>query len=102
MTTNYSRSQFYTFEELTEQQKEQVMSDYCFENSDAISTMYVKLKCTNFTNPENNIARVLPLSMFERTASKFTHGIFATSAFDGYFITIDKSNEYAVVAHKCF
>ncbi len=102
MTTNYSRSQVYDYSELTEDQQAQVKNDYGFENSDCYSSSYVVLNCTNYTNAENNKPVALPLSMFMRTGSKFTHGIFSTSAFDGYFITFDRRNEYATIAHKYF
>jgi len=102
MTTNYSRSQIYTFDELNTDQQKKVLNDYCFELSDANSTSYVKLNCTNYTNPANNIPVFLPLCMFMRTGSDFTHGIYSTSVFDGYFITFDRCNEYAVIAHKYF
>ncbi len=102
MTTNYSRSQIYQFDDLNDNEQQQVITDNGFELSDCYSTSYVKLVCNNFTNPVNNITRILPMSMFMRTGSKFTHGIYSTSAFDGYFITFDRDNEYCTIAHKYF
>jgi hypothetical protein len=91
MTSTYNRSQVYDFNDLSETQQQQVIDDYGFENSDCQSTSYVKLNDS-----------FIPLSMFMRADSKFTHGIFSTSAFDGYFITFDRRNEYATIAHKHF
>jgi hypothetical protein len=105
MTTNYSRSQVYHYNDLTEEQQQQVKSDYCFEDSDCYSTSYVILKGKNLNKSVNNrdsIDMAIPLSMFMRTGSKFTHGIFSTTVFDGFFITFDKRNEYATIAHKYF
>lgn len=102
MTTNYSRSQIYSFDELSEKEQQQVMNDYCLELSDCHSTSFVKLVPTNYTNKANNVPVYLPLSMFMRTGSKFTHGIYNTSSFDGYFVTFDRHNEYCTIAHKYF
>jgi len=103
MTTNYNRSQIYSFDELSENQQLQTMTDNCLELSDCHSTSFVKFSPTNFTNKANNVPTFLPLSMFMRTNNnKFTHGIYGTSAFDGYFITFDRQNEYCVIAHKYF
>lgn len=104
MTTNYSRSQIYDYADLSAELQAQVKSDYGFEDSDCYSSSYVVLKATNYTNPENNKSYALPLSMFMRAdkSNKFTHGIYSTSAFDGYFVTFDRRNEYAVIAHKYF
>jgi len=103
MTTNYSRSQIYSFDELTENEQLEIMNTQGFELSDCHSTSFVKLIRTNCTNPVNNVPEFLPLSMFMRVDNgKFTHGIYSTSAFDGYFVTFDRHNEYCVIAHKYF
>jgi len=95
MTTSYNRSQTYSFDELTTEQQNWIQSTYFDELSDCHSTMYVILnRCKN---------EPLPLSMFMRVdKNNFTHGVYSTSAFDGYFITFDRCNEYCVIAHKYF
>jgi hypothetical protein len=46
---------------------------------------------------------ILPLCMFIKTdKNNFTHGIFGTSYFSGYFITLNKSNDEAVISYKYF
>ena len=96
MTTTYNRSQIYQFSELKEQQQQQIINDYGFELSDCHSNSYVIHKGKKFTS-------ALPLGMFMRCdKNKFTHGIYSTSAFDGYFITLNRSNDEAVIAHKYF
>lgn len=105
MTTHYSRSQVYSFCDLSEEQQQQVVKDFCFENSDCHSTSYVVLSGTNLNksvNSSDTVNMALPLSMFMATETKFTHGIFGTSVFDGFFVTFDRTNEYAVIAHKYF
>lgn len=102
MTSHYNRSQIYSFDELNEKQQAEIKDIYSFENSDCYSTNYVKLirKSPNGIQNED----FLPLCMFMRTDrnNNFTHGIYSTSAFDGYFITLSKCNSEAVIAHKYF
>lgn len=102
MTTNYNRSQIYSFNDLSEVEQKETINETGFELSDCQSTSFVKFDPKNYTNPENNKPSFLPLSMFMRTGAKFTHGIYSTSAFDGYFITFDRQNEYCTIAHKYF
>lgn len=103
MTTNYSRSQSYNFDELTENQQLEILNNYSFEISDCHNTSFVKLIKTNCTNPINNVSEFIPLSMFMRVDNNnFTHGIYSTSAFDGYFVTFSRDNEYCTIAHKYF
>ena len=95
MTTTYNRSQTYSFDELNADQQNYIQSTYFDELSDCYSSMYV-IHDRNKNEP-------LPLSMFMRTdKNNFTHGIYSTSAFDGYFITFDRCNEYCTIAHKYF
>lgn len=102
MTTSYNRSQVYYFDELNDPQKEQVKNDYCLEDSDCYSNSFVKF------NRKNVGAEFIPMDMFIRTnlhgntPNNFTHGIHSTSAFDGYFITFNRSNDECVIAHKYF
>lgn len=92
MTTIYNRSEILTWDELTDENQSLVLSDYCYELEQAEEDRYVILD-----------GDAIPLGMFMRTTNnKFTHGIYSTSAFDGYFITLAKSNDCAVVAHKYF
>ena len=96
MTTNYNRSQLYDYSELSEEQKQDIKNTYSLEDSDCYSTMYVILK----RDKRNDI---LPLNMFMRAdKNNFTHGVYSTSYFDGYFITFNRSNDEAVIAHKYF
>jgi hypothetical protein len=97
MTSVYNRSRIYNFNELSDKEQEEVKNTYSFEESDAQGTMYVKLKMKDRTE-------ILPLCMFIKTDYKniFTHGIFGTSYFSGYFITLNKTNNEAVIAYKHF
>lgn len=95
MTSTYNRSYFYGFNELNEVQQKWIQDTYFDELSDCHSTAYVILK-SNKNEP-------LPLGMFMRTdGNKFTHGIYSTSAFDGYFITLSEDCQECVIAHKHF
>ncbi len=96
MTSGYNRSGIVQFSELSEDQQKQVLDDYSFEESDAYSTGYVMF------DSKAGIEIALPLCMFMKTYSRFTHGIYSTSAFDGYFITFNRGNDCAVIAHKHF
>ena len=95
MTTSYNRSYLFDFNDLDAKQQSWVQSTYFDELSDCHSTMYVILL--------RDKAEPLPLSMFMRTTNNnFTHGVYSTSAFDGYFITISRDNQECVIAHKYF
>jgi hypothetical protein len=98
MTNYYNKSEFYSFEELTEVEQLQVVNDFCFDTEELqAETQYVKLE-----HPKRG-AEFLPLSNFMRTSNNnFTHGIFSTSAFDGYFITLSNCGSMCVIAHKYF
>ena len=96
MTSVYNRSQLYDFNDFSEEEQEGIKNTYSFEESDAQSTTYVKLKMKDRTE-------ILPLCMFIKTdKNNFTHGIFGTSYFSGYFITLNKSNDEAVISYKYF
>ncbi len=95
MTSSYNRSYFFSFNELNEKQQQWIKSTYFDEDSDCHSDTYV-IHHRNKDEP-------LPLGMFMRTDNnRFTHGIYGTSAFDGYFITISRDNQECVIAHKHF
>lgn len=102
MTSTYNRSQIYDASELDNNQKAQVMNDFCFEESDFYSASYAKFQ------PKNRSAEFIPLNMFIRTnlhgnkPNSFTHGVYGLSAFDGYFVTFNRSNDECVIAHKHF
>lgn len=92
MTRTYSRSEIVSYYDLTEAQQSEVIDTYYDTAAEADEDSYVILE----DSP-------LPLSMFMRTdKNNFTHGIYSTSAFDGYFITLAKSGDCATVAHKHF
>lgn len=95
MTSSYNRSYFFNFSELNEQQQAWIKNIYFEEDSDCYDNNYVILN-SNKNEP-------LPTSMFMRTKhNNFTHGIYSTSAFDGYFITISRDGQEVVIAHKYF
>jgi hypothetical protein len=96
MTRNYNRSLILSYYDLTEEQQNEVLSNFCFERSDAEQSNYVISK---FKGEEIAV----PLSVFIRTdKNNFTHGIFSESYFSGYFITLSKCNTEAVIAYKYF
>lgn len=98
MTSMYNRSQVYSFNELTEQQQNEILDTYSFEQSDAQQTSYIKFINSKLLNVE-----FLPLNMFIRVdKSNFTHGVYGTSYFSAYYITFNRSNDEAVIAYKHF
>lgn len=89
-TVHYNRSQILSYYELTEDQQLAVMNDYCLELFQAGEESFVL--CNE---------HVIPLGMFTRIEnSKVWHGSYATSAFTGYLIRINRTNEFALVAMK--
>lgn len=96
MTRNYNRSEIYSYYELTETQQKQVIEDFSMSEAEAQETSFVIIKF-------HGKADALPLSMFlHQGGNNFTHGIFSDSYFSGYFVTLNKSNDEAVVAYKYF
>lgn len=96
MTRNYNRSYLYSFEELTKEQQKQMLGNYFSDISEATNDKFV------ISERENN-EDVIPLSMFIKTnGNKFSHGIFSDSYFSGYFITLNKFCDEAVIAYKYF
>jgi hypothetical protein len=93
MTRNYNRSHIFSFNELPDNLQAEILEDR--ELSDAHSTSYVILK-------EDGEKTALPLDMFMRTDSNFTHGIYSDSYFSGYFVTLSRCNSEAVIAYKYF
>lgn len=97
MTTSYNRTEVITFYELSEEQKKDILENHSYSEEDAEEQMYVMFD----GHAGKEIA--LPLGVFIKTENnKFTHGIYSTSAFDGYFITFDSKFESAIIAHKYF
>ncbi len=102
MTTSYNRSQIISFFELSEEQKQDIRNNYYDELQDAENDSYVMF------DEQDGKETALPLGMFMSTnlhtmkASNFTHGIYSTSAFDGYFITLSRRNDECIIARKCF
>ena len=97
MTTTYNRSEIITYFELSDEQKKEVLDLYFSEESEAEEAFFVMF------DHKKEGETALPLSMFMKTdKNNFTHGIYSTSAFDGYFITLSRSNDCAVIAHKYF
>lgn len=93
MTKNYNRSNIYCFFELPQHSQAEILQDISIE--DAENTQYVILE-------EDGEETALPLDMFMRTDSNFTHGIFSLSYFSGYYITLSKCGTQAVIAYKYF
>jgi hypothetical protein len=96
MTRNYNRSYLFSFNELSDDQQRDVMRNYFDELSDAHSTQYVISK---FKDQKEAV----PLCLFMRTdGNNFTHGIHADSFFSGYYITLSRCGQEAVIAYKYF
>lgn len=97
MTQTFNRSQIFDFCELTPEHQNNVLNTYSFEESDAYGTSYVK------HISKDGESDFLPLSMFIRTdKNNFTHGIFSLTYFSAYFITLNRSNDEAVISYKYF
>jgi hypothetical protein len=96
MTRNYNRSLILSYFELKEEQQIEVLTDFCFERSNAEQDSYI---ISEFKGEKTAV----PLSLFMRTDNNnFTHGIFSDSYFSGYFITLSRCNTEAVIAYKYF
>lgn len=96
MTRNYNRSYLFSFTELSDDQQKDVLSNYFDELSDASDTLYVVSK---FKDQKDAI----PVSMFIRTdKNNFTHGVHADSYFSGYYLTLSRCGQEAVIAYKYF
>jgi hypothetical protein len=93
MTKNYNRSHIFNFNELPENLQAEILEDR--ELSDAHSTSYVILN-------EGSDKTALPLDMFMRKDSNFTHGIYGLSYFSCYCVTFSRCNTEAIVSYKYF
>lgn len=95
MTRVYERSAILDFTELTDDQQRQAVELEGLELAE--ETSYVLLE-----------GEPLPLNMFMRTdppynaKSKLWDGIYAVTAFSGYFIKLSNSGDCAVVAARYY
>jgi hypothetical protein len=96
MTHHYNRSEIYNFCELPEAEQNEILKDNTPEEAEEMS--FVK-----YCHPEHK-PQYLPLNMFIRPDGRnnFTHGIYGQTYFSAYFITLNKSNDEAVIAYKSF
>lgn len=97
MTRNYNRTYLFSFPELTDDQQRDVLSNYFDSETDAIEDQYV-------IHEFNDRRDAIPVSAFIRTGSgnNFTHGIHADSYFSGYYLTLSRCGQEAVIAYKHF
>ena len=93
MTKNYNRSNIYCFFELPQHSQAEILQDISIE--DAENTQYVILE-------EDGEETALPLDMFMRTNSNFTHGIFSLSYSSGSSLTLSRCATEGVIAYKYF
>ena len=97
--TRYNRSEIYSFFDLSDSQKENVLNN--MTNEEAENDSFVIFKGKKFED-------VLPLSMFIRinygsnvnNKPNFWDGIYGTSYFSAYFIKLSKSGGSCVVAER--
>jgi hypothetical protein len=94
----YNRSEIYNFFDLTEQEQEQVLNDYCLETEQAETDSFV---CYRY-GKENEKKQFIPLSLFIRSSGKRWDGIHGESYFSAYFIKLNRSNDEAVIAYNYF
>lgn len=95
----YNRSEIYSFFDLSDSQKENVLND--MTNEEAENDSFVILKGKKFEN-------ILPLSMFMRinygsnvnNKPIFWDGVYGTSYFSAYFIKLSKCGSCCVVAER--
>ena len=96
-TVKYNRSEILNFFDLTEKQREDVVSCYYQDESEAENDTFVIFEAKK---PEYNAA--IPLSQFMRLdRPSIFDGVFGTSYFSAYFIKLSKCGTMAVVCEKC-
>jgi hypothetical protein len=96
MTSNYTRSEIYSYYDLSEDLQREVIDNYYESQEQASEDNFVIIK---FKGEKE----VLPLSQFIKTDNNnFTHGVYSQSYFSGYFLTLSKCGESCVVAYKYF
>lgn len=81
--THYTRSDIYSF----------------FELSDAQQAEHADLQESMFVDSPLYPGESLPLCNFMRTDGGRIHGIYGTSYFDAYGITLSRCGSQAVVSH---
>lgn len=97
MTTKYNRSEILNFNDLTESQKQDVLSCYYQDEQDAENDSFVIFKAK-----KSEYDAALPLSQFMRINGKsIWDGVFGTSYFSAYFIKLSKCGTMALIAEKC-
>jgi hypothetical protein len=97
MTSNYNRSKIYSFFELPQHLQEEATLEF---SNIAEDFSFVVFK---YEEEQGRIEEVaLPLSMFMKTESNFTHGIYSLGYWSGYYVTLSRDNSEAVIAYKHF
>lgn len=99
MTRYYSRSPILSFWDLPEDVQAEMLND----NESAEDDAYVSII------PPKSGKEYLPMSNFTRTNfmstgvdNNFTHGVYRLGYSNCYTITLNRSNDEAVVAYKTF
>jgi len=88
MTQIYNRSEIYNFYEISEANQSSLLESYDLEQLETDSFVLL-------------MGEALPLSQFIRTKNNnFIHGIYELSYFSGYCITLNKSNDEAIVSYR--
>lgn len=96
MTRNYNRSEVLNYFDLSGEHKEDTANVYYLTEEQAEEDLYVLITFKGKTE-------VIPLSFFERTnGNNFTHGIFTDSYYSGYFLTLSRCGQEAIIAYKYF
>ncbi len=95
MTSNYNRSEIYSFFDLSEEQQNEALNN-SNDQEHAEERSYIIYK-------HKSGDQVLPLDMFiairEGKPTVF-HGIYAQDYFSAYFVKFNKSNDEALVAYR--
>ena len=88
-TIHYNRSEIYSFFDLSETEKAEVISNYFCDISQAEEDSFIR--CGK---------DVLPLSMFLRCEGSRWDGNYGTSYFSGYFIKFNEYGDEVTVVSK--
>lgn len=89
-TIGYWRSKLYSYQELTNEQQINALSNYFNSTNEALEESFVII-------PDHS---PIPLCMFMKWDNKMFDGFYGTSYFDGYFIKFDKYSENALIVHR--
>ena len=93
MTSNYNRSEIYSFFDLSEEQQNEALNN-SNDQEHAEERSYIIY---------NHIQgdEVLPLDMFMRLEhSKLFDGVYGQTAFSAYFVKLNKSNDEVLIAYR--